>query len=152
MKHAALLLALSGACGGAVATPAPPIAQAHSPEPQQPPSDARPSIHGTLVFPPTAKAGTAVFLLAKHRDANGKAWGQPLVVTKLVYNGGDLPFVLDESMAMVAGTDFAGDILVIARYDTDGDAVTKQPGDFIGEAPAHVPETGVVVRVTTPLR
>ena len=40
---------------------------------------------------------------------------------------------------MPGGTGFAGDVVVTARYDQDGDALSKQPGDVSGEVKATIP-------------
>jgi hypothetical protein len=108
-------------------------------------------LQGTLTFPPGAKIGTTVFLLVKRRDAQGKGTGLPLAVTKLTYVGQDFPFVLDDSMTLVETAPLTGDVVVSARYDQDGDAMTKQKGDLVGEVPATVPASGLVIQVATPL-
>ena len=108
-------------------------------------------LQGTLTFPPGAKIGTTVFLLVKRRDAAGKGTGLPLAVTRLTYVGKDFAFVLDDSMTLVEGAALTGEVVVSARYDQDGDAMTKQSGDLVGEVLATVPASGLVIKVETPL-
>ncbi|CAN5405121.1 hypothetical protein BH11MYX1_BH11MYX1_56440 [soil metagenome] len=86
-----------------------------------------------------AKAGGAIFVTVKKADASGNPTGTPLAVDKLVWSGQPLPFELTEGQAMIAGTELSGDVVVMARYDQDGDAMTKQPGDIIGSLRVKVP-------------
>ncbi len=86
-----------------------------------------------------AKAGGAIFLIVKQADAAGNPTGTPLAVDKLTWNGQPLPYELTEGQAMIAGTTLAGDVVITARYDQDGDAITKQPGDIIGSVKVKVP-------------
>ncbi len=46
---------------------------------------------------------------------------------------------------MIAGTQLTGDVVVIARYDQDGDAISKQPGDVLGQLHVTVPAENVVL-------
>jgi hypothetical protein len=98
-----------------------------------------------------AKPGTAVFVIAKRADASGQPSGPPLAVQKLVWNGGDLPFELTEANAMVGGTELTGDVIVQARYDQDGDALSKQPGDITGELRVKIPADDVKLYLDTVL-
>jgi len=86
-----------------------------------------------------AKAGGAIFVIVKKADASGAPTGTPLAVDKLVWNGQPLPFELTEGQAMIAGTELSGDVVITARYDQDGDAMTKQPGDIVGTLRVKVP-------------
>jgi hypothetical protein len=86
-----------------------------------------------------AKPGGAIFVIVKKADASGNPTGTPLAVDKLVWNGQPLPFELTEGQAMIAGTELAGDVVITARYDQDGDAITKQPGDITGSLRVKVP-------------
>lgn len=88
-----------------------------------------------------AKPGGAIFVTVKKADASGNPTGTPLAVDKLVWNGQPLPFELTEGQAMIAGTELSGDVVVTARYDQDGDAITKQPGDIVGTLRVKVPAT-----------
>jgi hypothetical protein len=53
---------------------------------------------------------------------------------------------------MRAGTEFSGDVLVIAWIDRDGDAISKQPGDVEGRVKAKIPSQGLVLQLDTILR
>lgn len=100
-------------------------------------------IRGLLKIHPKAadraKAGTAIFLIVKAADAAGQPTGTPLAVDKLTWTGKDLPFELTEGQAMIAGTQLTGDVVITARYDQDGDAISKQPGDITGQLRVKVP-------------
>jgi len=100
-------------------------------------------IRGMLKIHPKAadraKAGTAIFLIVKQADAAGQPTGTPLAVDKLTWQGKDLPFELTEGQAMIAGTQLTGDVVITARYDQDGDAISKQPGDITGQLRVKVP-------------
>jgi hypothetical protein len=56
-----------------------------------------------------------------------------------------MPFVVKQADAMM-GAPLAGNVTVSARIDQDGDAISKQPGDLVGEAP------GVVVVGQNPVK
>ena len=86
-----------------------------------------------------AKPGTTVFVVIKRADASGAPTGTPLAVDKLTWNKGELPFEITERQAMIAGTQLTGDVVVTARYDQDGDAISKQPGDIIGQVRVNIP-------------
>ena len=97
-------------------------------------------IRGTITFADAKglRPGTAIFVVAKP-----EAGGSPIAIDKLTYRGGDVPFELDQTKTMIAGTPFGGAVVVTARYDQDGDALSKQPGDRYGEVHVAVPATGV---------
>jgi len=93
--------------------------------------------------------GGAVFVIVK-RDDHGQPSGPPLAVQKLTWKPG-LAFELTERQAMIAGTELTGDVIVTARYDQDGDALTKQPGDITGQAKVKVPADRVALALDTVL-
>lgn len=84
------------------------------------------------------KAGDVIFLVARKADPNG-APGMPLAVKKLTVQSFPLPFSLDSRDAMIAGTELRGSVVVTARVDKDGDAITKTPGDVTGTTKPVVP-------------
>jgi hypothetical protein len=90
-------------------------------------------------------AGGAVFLVVKRADATGQPTGTPLAVDKLTWGSDEIPFEVSEKNAMVGGTELTGDVVVTARYDQDGDALTKEPGDVIGTQRVKIPADKVVV-------
>jgi hypothetical protein len=113
-------------------------------------------IRGTIVLDAKAKghasAGGAVFVIAKRADASGNPSGPPLAVEKLTWGSKDeLPFELTEVQAMVGGTELAGDVVVTARFDQDGDALSKQPGDVTGQIRIKVPADGIKLSLDTVL-
>ncbi len=93
--------------------------------------------------------GGAVFLIVK-RDDHGKPSGPPLAVQKLSWKAG-LSFELTERQAMIAGTQLTGDVIVTARYDQDGDALTKQAGDLTGQARVKVPAEAIALALDSVL-
>ena len=100
-------------------------------------------VKGVIKIHPKAKdkvkAGGAVFLIVKRAGDDGAPSGPPLAVDKLTWGTGDLPFEITEKNAMIAGTELTGDVVVIARYDQDGDALSKQPGDVTGSIRVKIP-------------
>jgi hypothetical protein len=100
------------------------------------------TISGTITFadPNGLVTGTAVFVIVKPTGG-----GVPLAVDKLVYQGAPLPFVLGPDKTMIDGAKIEGAVTVTARYDVDGDAVTKQPGDRIGTVDVVAPASGVAL-------
>lgn len=96
-----------------------------------------------------AKAGTPLFIVVKRADAAGQPTGTPLAVDKLTWGGADLPFELSEKQAMVGGTELTGDVIVTARYDQDSDALTKEPGDIVGQVKVTLPADNVQIWLDT---
>jgi hypothetical protein len=97
------------------------------------------------------KPGNAVFLIVKRAGPDGAPSGPPLAVDKLTWTGDGMPFELTEAQAMIAGTDLSGDVIVTARYDQDGDALTKQPGDVTGQLSVKIPADRVKLMLDTVL-
>ena len=97
------------------------------------------------------KPGTAVFLIVKRAGSDGAPSGPPLAVDKLSWTTGGVPFELTEAQAMVAGTDLSGDVVVMARYDQDSDALSKQPGDVTGQVRVTIPAEHVKLALDTVL-
>jgi hypothetical protein len=98
------------------------------------------------------KAGGAIYLLARRADAAGAPTGGPLAVERLQWGDQDaLPFQLSEANAMTAGTQLTGDVVVMARFDQDGDALSKQPGDVTGQARVTVPSQDLTLTLDSVL-
>lgn len=112
-------------------------------------------IRGTLKVAakakPNVKPGGAVFLIVKKADANGVASGPPLAVDKVSY-ADNLKFELTEAHAMVAGTELTGEVVVTARFDQDSDAISKQPGDVVGQMTVKIPADTVELTLDTILQ
>ena len=91
-------------------------------------------------------AGGAVFITVKRAGADGAPQpGPPLAVEKLTWAKDELQFELTEKQAMIAGTELTGDVVVAARFDQDGDAISKQPGDVAGSVRVKVPADKVTL-------
>jgi hypothetical protein len=118
------------------------------PDPNRPIDPAH-HIKGVLKLDPKAKAkmkpGTAVFVFAELPGPDGNPQKPPLAVQRLTWDKDELPFELSEANAMVAGTQLTGDVFVIAHYDQDGDATSKQPGDVLGQLKVKIPADNVRV-------
>jgi hypothetical protein len=97
------------------------------------------------------KPGTPVFLIVKRPGPDGAPFGPPLAVDKLTWSGDSAPFELTDAQAMIKGTDLSGEVIVMARYDQDGDASTKQPGDVTGQVTIKVPADRVKITLDTVL-
>jgi hypothetical protein len=97
------------------------------------------------------KSGTAVFLIVKRAGPDGAPSGPPLAVDKLTWSGDGMAFELTEAQAMVAGTDLSGDVVVMARYDQDSDAMSRQPGDITGQVRVTIPADHVQLTLDTVL-
>jgi hypothetical protein len=96
------------------------------------------------------KANGPIFIVVKRAGADGQPTGSPLAVERLEWSaGGALPFELTEANAMSAGTELSGDVIVMARYDQDSDAISKQPGDVTGQIRVKVPADNVEVVLDT---
>ncbi len=96
-----------------------------------------------------AKAGIPIFVVVKRADASGQPTGTPLAVEKLTWNNADLPFELTEENAMVGGTELTGEVIVTARYDQDSDALSKEPGDIVGQIRVTLPAQNVQLWLDT---
>lgn len=96
-----------------------------------------------------AKAGIPIFIVVKRADASGSPTGSALAVEKLTWNNADITFELTEKQAMVGGTELTGDVVVTARYDQDGDALSKEAGDIVGQARVKLPADNVQIWLDT---
>jgi hypothetical protein len=117
-----------------------------APDPNRPIDPAH-HIKGVIKIHPKAadrvKAGGAVFVVVKRADAAGQPTGTPLAVDKLTWQKDELAFEMTEKQAMIAGTQLTGDVVITARYDQDGDAISKQPGDIVGQMRVTIPADSV---------
>jgi hypothetical protein len=93
--------------------------------------------------------GDTVFLVARSATPDGTP-GPILAVKKLSVDAWPLSFRLDGHDAMMVGTKLAGKVVITARVDKDGDAMTKNPGDVTGVSRAlDVPASKVVITLDT---
>ena len=107
-------------------------------------------IYGQLELDPTLtgkiKEGSVLFVIVR-RHVEGGA-GMLIAATKLSnvsQSTFPMPFVVKQQDAMM-GAPLVGNVTVSARIDQDGDAISKQPGDLVGEA------AGVVVVGKNPVK
>ena len=97
-------------------------------------------------------AGDVLFVVARRYEEGATGPGTPLAVQKLTVDKFPIKFSLDSRDAMLAGTALSGKVVVTARVDKDGDAITKNPGDVIGQSkPVEPPKKDVVVSLDTVL-
>ena len=88
-------------------------------------------------------AGDTIFVMARNA-----ATGSLIAAVKVQVGASfPLPFKLTGSDVMHSQTSLAGRVKVEARVDKDKDAMTKNPGDVVGEAQGlvSIPATGVTV-------
>ena len=104
-------------------------------------------ISGTITFADKKHLvkGTAIFVTAKSLTG-----GHVLAVDKVTYDGHDVAFELDDSKSMIAGVVLTGNVVVTALYDLDGDVLTREPGDRVGQAKVRVPAKGVTIVIDRP--
>lgn len=94
--------------------------------------------------------GDIMFLSAKPIDpASGEVIGAPVAVDRLIVSEFPLSFELSEEHMMVAGTAFEGHVVVEARVDSDGEAMTRLPGDVEGAVRAEIPAEGLELSLDT---
>ena len=122
------------------------------PDPNRPVDPTR-YIRGVIKLHEKAKgratAGTPMYVTVKRADASGQPVGTPLAVDKLAFSDGAIAFELTEKNAMVAGTELSGDVVVTVRYDQDGDALSKEPGDITGSVRVTLPAQDVQIWLDT---
>ena len=115
--------------------------------------DPKTIVQGVLRLDDKVKAkvqkGDVIFLVARAADPSGQP-GPVLAVKRLVAADWPMPFELDGRDAMMTGTKLEGKVIVSARVDKDGDAISKNPGDVTGASrPLDVPASKVVVTLDT---
>jgi cytochrome c-type biogenesis protein CcmH len=92
--------------------------------------------------------GDVIYLVARSADKPGP----PLAVKRLTVGTWPIAFTLDGRDAMMEGTKLGGKVIVNARVDKDGDAMTKNPGDVTGATrPIEPPADKVVLTLDTVL-
>lgn len=135
---------------GAGAMPAghPPVLKGVS-EQQQPaaePPDPNARLSGVIKLSDKLRArlpkeGTPIFIMVRAAPAaGGKLGGPPLAATKLSAGQWPLRFEVTGADAMLPGVKLQGNVVVTARVDQDGDAMTKQKGDLEGASkPVSMP-------------
>ncbi len=89
------------------------------------------AIEGTLELAPDlvgrVPPGAVLFVVARTAQS-----GPPLAVVRVADPSFPLRFSIGPGDRMIQSMPFAGDILLSARVDADGDAMTRSPGDLRG--------------------
>jgi cytochrome c-type biogenesis protein CcmH len=78
-------------------------------------------------------AGAVLFIIARRGDA-----GPPLAVKRIREPGFPLDFTLGPEDRMIQSIPFAGPLRISARVDSDGNAMSRNPGDMSGAAGSDV--------------
>jgi hypothetical protein len=127
----------------------PPVLRGRSEEPPAGSPAATAVVRGSLQLADNVKAkvpaGGTIFLIARSVLPTGGP-GPVLAAKRLTVGVWPQPFELSESDVMLAGSSLQGKVVLGARVDQDGDAMTKQVGDVEGiSKPVDVPAKDVVV-------
>jgi len=105
------------------------------------------SISGVINVAPAVadkvKPGETIYVIAR----NGATNAAIAVVRLAAPDKWPLPFSLSGSHTMQPGSGLFGKVKLEARADVDGDAMTKKPGDVVGEVKdlVEVPKSDVVL-------
>jgi cytochrome c-type biogenesis protein CcmH len=107
----------------------------------------RPSrIAGTVTLADGARSSTpaagTLFVIAR------RGAGPPLAVKKITAPTFPVSFALGSEDVMMQGTEFAGEVMLIARLKRDGGAGAAARGDLEGTAPQPVAVGTTNVRIT----
>ncbi len=80
------------------------------------------------------KPGSVLFVIVR-RDAGDGNRGMLVAATKHQVTAKSFPFnfLVTSANVMMQGTQLTGAVRLEARIDQDGDAISKQPGDIVGE-------------------
>jgi hypothetical protein len=105
-------------------------------------------ITGTVRLAPELQgqvpAGAILFIIARH----GAGGGPPLAVKRVPSPSFPLAFSVGPEDRMIQAMPFTGPISLSARVDSDGNAMSRSPGDIQGEGeggPFDPGATGVVI-------
>ncbi|MSP63268.1 MAG: hypothetical protein EXR72_23585 [Myxococcales bacterium] len=113
--------------------------------------DPKATLSGTLALSDKVKdqvaAGDVIFLVARQDDGSEK--GSILGVKRLTVGSWPQAFQIDGRDAMAPGTKFAGKVLITARVDKDGDAISKNAGDAVGTARVAIPAARIKLTIDT---
>jgi hypothetical protein len=126
----------AGGMGGAGMTP--------QPGPLDPSTTLEGTIEASAALADKVKPGDVIFISAKAVDDKGEiVKGPPLAVDRLVVDKLPLAFTLSNQNQMMAGTQLAGPIAIVARVDRDSDAMTRAAGDIEGVVKTTPPQKGL---------
>ncbi len=105
-------------------------------------------VSGVVTLDPQAKAsapqGGVVYIMARSA-ANPQ--GPPLAAVRLPANPEGIPFAIGPQDMMMGGA-LTEPVRISARWDQDGDAMTRQPGDLVGEVTEPVQPGNMGVKIT----
>lgn len=117
-----------------------PMASAN--KPPQPVKPAAAQISGQITIDPKLKAQVdgqaALFIIA--RAAEGA--GPPIAVKKIERPTFPLSYSLGSENMMIQGSSFAGKLNITVRLDRDGDPMTREAGNLIGQYKNNPAEVG----------
>jgi hypothetical protein len=105
-----------------------------------------PNIEGTIELAPNlagrVPAGAVLFLIARTAER-----GPPLAVVRVADPQFPVPFSIGPENRMIQSMPFAGEIRISARVDSDGNAVSRTPGDLQGaiESPHSPGDRGLTL-------
>ncbi|MCS5619865.1 MAG: hypothetical protein NZ808_08390 [Myxococcota bacterium] len=95
------------------------------------------TITGTIEISPelqsSAPASAMLFIIARTQPV-----GPPLAVVRVPNPSFPHAFEMGQAQVMIPTLRFEGSITVTARLDSDGNAMTKLPGDLVGEVATPV--------------
>lgn len=113
-------------------------------KPAAPAVQASAQISGSITIDPKLKSKfnnqAALFIIARPAGAAG---GPPLAVKKIDRPVFPLAFTLGAESVMMQGQPFAGKMNLSVRLDKDGNAMTRDPGDLVGEYKKNPVTVGV---------
>lgn len=128
----------TGASAAAQGGGAPPFAAGGAAADGQP-AAAGPPIAGTIRLSPELAGhvpqGAVLFLIAHHPGGVG---GPPVAVERIADPHFPMRFVIGPENRMIQAIPFTGPLTLIARIDSDGNAMTHSPGDLEGRTPQPV--------------
>jgi hypothetical protein len=152
----AVVVAAVLGCGGKGTPPTPvPSNQAAAPaEPAAPPVGVSGIIRFDPAVQPVIAPGSTIFVAVRGAETGGglDMAAQVFAATKLPSTATPVAFHLTEAHSMMTATRVTGDVVVTARYDQDGDAITKQPGDITGKVHVTAPAAGLEIVLDDVLR
>ena len=111
-------------------------------------------IRGTIRVAPElagrVPSGAVLFLVARRGGGGG---GPPLAVQRIAQPRFPLEFSIGPDDRMIQTIPFAGEIELSARIDSDGNAMSRQPGDLEGRAagPVSPGASGVEIAIDSVL-
>lgn len=129
--------------------------QAMAPDPDRP-IDMSKFLRGAVTVAPAVKDKVpttgVMFLSVRTPGPDGKPMpGSIPIAVDVIDPLPAFPYAFDlhEGKAMINGTTFVGDVVIVARIDQDGDADSRQPGDLVGRVLATIPADKLTLTLDT---